>query len=291
VVTYCAGCSHILGRYVTTHHLVDLLFSPDAALAGKAKVTRSPFTYLNRLRLKRYFRKTLPVAVSRERTFMDKTEAGGTKKFITFLALILGVGLAVHFTGAARYLEPERLRSFIEAHGSLAPLIYVVIYSIAPALFLPGLPLTIAGGLLFGPFWGVVYAITGATLGACIAFLISRYLARECVEQKLHDQRWRKLDQQVELHGWKVVAFTRLIPLFPFNLLNYAFGLTKVRFSHYAIATFFCMLPACIAFIVFSSSVPDLLKGKISFTFLLGLVLVGLVSIAPFLYKRYRRDR
>jgi len=155
-------------------------------------------------------------------------------------------------------------------------------------MLLPGLPLTIVGGILFGPFWGVVYTITSATAGACVAFLISRYIARDWIEKKLKGPRWGQLDEGVEKHGWKIVAFTRLIPLFPFNLLNYAFGLTKITFVHYAVTTFICMLPACIAFIVFSSSLLDLIRGKVSPTFIIGLGLIIIVSLIPFFYNRFK---
>jgi uncharacterized membrane protein YdjX (TVP38/TMEM64 family) len=164
----------------------------------------------------------------------------------------------------------------------------MLVYAIAPMLFLPGLPITIAGGVLFGPFWGVVYAITGATIGACLAFLISRHLARDWIERKLSGPGWRRLDEEVYRHGWKVVALTRLIPLFPFNLLNYAFGLTKVKFLHYAAATFVCMLPACIAFIVFSSSLLNVIQGRMSPEFIIGLVLIVLVSTIPIIYRKRR---
>jgi len=95
------------------------------------------------------------------------------------------------------------------------------------------------------------------------------------------------LDEQVESQGWKVVLAARLIPLFPFNLLNYAFGLTRIRFSQYALATFWGMLPACIAYIVFSSSFWDLIKGRVSPAFLLGLLLIIGVSLVPLFYKKY----
>jgi uncharacterized membrane protein YdjX (TVP38/TMEM64 family) len=213
------------------------------------------------------------------------------RKRILLLGVIAATILAFRLTGATRYLDQETLRQWIEGYGGLAPFVYMLTYALAPSLLLPGLPITIAGGVLFGPFWGVVYAITGATIGACIAFLIARYVARDWVERKLRSPRWRRLDEGVEKHGWKVVAFTRLIPLFPFNLLNYAFGLTRIKFLQYTVATFFCMLPACIAFIVFSSSLLDLLKGRISLIFLVGLGLVILVSLIPLLYGRYKKKK
>jgi uncharacterized membrane protein YdjX (TVP38/TMEM64 family) len=170
----------------------------------------------------------------------------------------------------------------------LAPAIYILIYSLAPVLFLPGLPITIVGGIAFGPLWGVVYTITGATIGASLAFLVARYGARDWISAKLTGQKWEKLDSEVAQHGWKVVAFTRLIPAFPFNLLNYAFGLTRISFIPYAVTSFICMLPGCIAFIVFSSSLLGLITGKVSPTALIGIVLIVLVSLIPVLYRKFK---
>ena len=207
------------------------------------------------------------------------------------LALMACAIAAVHAMGLTRYLEQDSLRRLVGGYGALAPVLYMLAYAIAAVLFIPGLPITIAGGILFGPFWGVVYTITGATLGACIAFVTARYAAGAWVRSKLKGPRWKRLDDAVQRHGWKVVAFTRLIPLFPFTLLNYAFGLTRIKFAHYAAATFVCMLPACIAFIVFASSLLDLITGKISPAFLAGLGLITAVSCIPLIYRRYRRNK
>jgi uncharacterized membrane protein YdjX (TVP38/TMEM64 family)/Fe-S oxidoreductase len=287
IITYCAGCSNFLGQSTPTAHILDLLFEPEATLSGTVKVSRTPVTYWNRLRLKSWFKKNVNAPVTRERTFAEnKAGKASIIPRILILMLIVTAIAAVHTTGAARFMDQETLRTWIEGFGIGGPLLYMLIYTIAPALFLPGLPITIAGGIIFGPFWGVIYTITSATMGACLAFLISRYLARHWVERKLRSPRWRKLDEEVSRHGWKVVAFTRLIPLFPFNLLNYAFGLTKIKFWHYAVTTLICMLPACVAFIVFSSSLLDIIRGKFSVTFLVGLLMVVLVSVLPILYQR-----
>ena len=290
IITYCAGCVQALAPHTPASHLLDLLFAPDRTLAGKKKETAAPFTYLNRLRLKKSFKTMKGSAMLRERTFSAGEEQKKKRSWkpLIFLVLLAAAVAGVHLSGAAHYLQEDRLRELISSYGTLAPAIYILIYALAPVLLLPGLPLTIAGGILFGPFWGVVYTITGATLGASLAFLVARYLARDWVTSKLTGPKWAKLDREVEQHGWKVVAFTRLIPAFPFNLLNYAFGLTKVPFSHYALATFFCMLPACVAFIVFSSSLLGLIRGNLSPTALLGIALIVAVSLLPVFYRRYR---
>jgi len=293
IATYCCGCADRLsGKNQKAVHAIDILYESDAALAGKVPVSKAPFTYLNRLRIKNAFKKMTNAAVSRERTY---TASDGKKKGwagrLAILAVLIAAIVAVRMTGATRYIDQETLRQLVAGYGMLAPFIYMLIYTVAPALLLPGLPITIAGGILFGPFWGVVYTITSATIGACIAFLISRYVARGWIEEKLRSPRWRRLDEGVEKHGWKVVAFTRLIPLFPFNLLNYAFGMTKIGFWPYAVTTFICMLPACIAFIVFSSSLLDLIRGKVSATLIIGFALVVLVSLIPFFYRRYQKKK
>ncbi len=213
------------------------------------------------------------------------------KARIQFAILIIFIILSifsVRYFGLGRYLDQEVLRAWIEGFGIWGPLVYILIYSIAPSLMLPGLPITVVGGVLFGPFWGVVYVSTGATIGACIAFLIARHMGREWVESMIKEGRLGELDRAVERQGWKIVAFTRLIPLFPFNFLNYAFGLTKIRFTHYALASFVFMLPGATAYVVFSSSILDLFKGKVSTEFLIGVVLVIIVSALPLIYKRFR---
>ncbi len=287
IATYCAGCVNLLSERADTFHVLDLMFEPEKTMAGKAKVSKAPFTYLNRLQLKNQLKKkqkNLSAGIVRE----NKKNTGLKLVYISLLiAAIAGLKAA----GIQEYLDQEKLSQLIQAKGNFGPLIYMLIYAIAPSLFLPGLPITIAGGVLFGPFWGVIYAITGATTGAGIAFFFSRYICSGFVESKLVGPNWIKLTDSVEKHGWKVVALTRLIPLFPFNLLNYAFGLTRIKFSHYIITTFICMLPVCIAYIVFSSSLPDLLQGNFSGKFFIGIGLIVMVSLIPVIYNKIKQRR
>lgn len=295
-ISYCAGCVQSLSTQTPTSHLVDLLFEPEAALAGRLRGAKAPLTYLNRLRLKHRYQRLPEVAMCRERASRCAPESSASGRpprirALLLLALLVAAVAAVHLTGLAAALRQERLQQLIEGYGMLAPLAYMLIYALAPVLFLPGLPITIAGGLLFGPLWGVVYTMLGATTGAALAFLSARYLARDWVAGKLTGPAWQKLDHEVAEHGWKVVAVTRLIPAFPFNLLNYALGLTKIPFAHYLAATFVCMLPACIAYVVFSSSLLDLLRGSLSPRVYLGVVLVALVSLVPFAARRLRAAR
>lgn len=210
---------------------------------------------------------------------------GSKIKFFLLISFIIAAIVSIKLSGLDQYLDQERLRIWISSYGAWGPIAYIILYSIAPSLMLPGIPITVAGGILFGPIGGTIYTSIGATIGASIAFLISRYLGRDWVEAMLKD-RWKVLDAEVDRQGWKIVAFTRLIPLFPFNMLNYAFGLTRIRFSHYFLASFIFMLPGVVAYIVFSSSLLGLFRGNVSREFVIGLILVVIVSAIPIIYKR-----
>ena len=289
IISYCAGCVDFLRPVASTSHVLDLVFDPHNDLGPEQQSPGSLKRYRNRLQLKKRARKQIQCKTCGDRSMTTSPPTPSRKKRFSQLLLLSGLIAAIvalKMTGAADYLQPEKLRDWIAAAGIWAPAIFMLIYAAAPALFLPGLPLTILGGILFGPVWGVVYTITGATAGACIAFLVARYLGRDWIRAKLTAPRWQKLDEDVARNGWKVVAFTRLIPLFPFNLLNYAFGLTKIRFSHYAVTSFICMLPATIAFISLSSSLGELIKGQISKEFILGILLVVALSLLPLWWKK-----
>lgn len=211
-------------------------------------------------------------------------------KLIIAAAILIIFITTIRLTGLTGYLDKDMLQVWVKGFGVWGPVVYIIIYSITPALFLPGLPVTVAGGLVFGPVYGTLYAIIGATIGASFAFFIARYFARDFVENLLKG-RFKTIDEEVEKRGWVYVAITRLIPLFPFNLLNYAFGLTKIKFLHYAVASFIFMLPATAAYVIFSSSIFDILKGRLSKEVIIGIILIVIVSIIPVLYKRLRNEK
>lgn len=167
-----------------------------------------------------------------------------TVRWLLSLALVSVIGLAVawrdHFDAAA-------LQTWVESAGSAAPLVFIALYAAATVLFLPGSVITLAGGVLFGPVWGTLWSLTGATLGAALAFLIARYLGGDWVAPRA-GQRLSRLNDGVAAEGWRFIAFVRLVPLFPFNLLNYALGLTRIAFMPYVLASALFMLPGALAF-------------------------------------------
>lgn len=211
---------------------------------------------------------------------------GATKKTLLVAALLALMGLAWMFRD---HIRVELLLTQIRALGPWGPLAFILLYGIAPPLFLPGFPLTLAGGVLFGPLWGTLYSLVGATGGATLAFFIARYLASDWVEERTKGLP-KRLKEGVEQEGWRFVAFTRLVPLFPFNLLNYAFGLTKIKPSHYIVTSFFAMLPGAAAYSFIGYAGRESAVGGEGLVFKIGaaLGLLVFVSMLPHLIRRVR---
>jgi len=166
------------------------------------------------------------------------------RRGVILLILLAGIAAAVVLR---EHFSVELLTESVGQLGWLAPLVFIAGYAIATVFFFPGLLFTLAGGVLFGPFYGTLYNLTGATLGATLAFLLARYLAYDWVAQRT-GKRLRQLVEGVENEGWRFVAFVRLVPLFPFNLLNYALGLTKIPLAHYVITSLLFMAPGGAAY-------------------------------------------
>ncbi|HEV8717125.1 MAG TPA: TVP38/TMEM64 family protein [Candidatus Binatia bacterium] len=144
-------------------------------------------------------------------------------------------------------LTAEAVTTWVERSGVWGPAVFIAIYTLAPTLFLPGSVLTLAGGALFGPFTGALLSLIGATVGATLAFLIARYLAADWVERRVPG-RLQDIKEGVEREGWRFVAFVRLVPLFPFTLLNYALGLTRLSVQTFAVTSCITMAPGALAY-------------------------------------------
>ena len=186
-------------------------------------------------------------------------------------------------------LDVQQIQEWIDQAGFLAPLLFMVLYALATVSFFPGSVLTLLGGALFGPVLGTFYNLTGATLGALLAFLIARYLASDWVEQKTTG-RARTLVKGVEAEGWRFVAFVRLVPLFPFNLLNYLLGLTRIPFLQYVIASYVFMLPGAIAYTYLGYAGREVAAGSEGLI-QKGLIAMALLAVAGFLPRLVSRLR
>jgi len=205
---------------------------------------------------------------------------------VLFVALVAAISLAYVFR---HQLNVAVLENWINSAGALGPLLYMAIYVVATVLFLPGAVITLAGGALFGPLWGTLYSLTGATAGATVAFLIARYLASEWVHRRAGG--WTKqLIEGVEKEGWRFVAFVRLVPLFPFNLLNYALGLTRIGLLAYVVGSYVFMLPGALAYTYLGYAGREAVVGGEGLIQkgLIALALLAVVAFLPGLIKRLR---
>lgn len=162
------------------------------------------------------------------------------------LILALAAGLVLAFANRQQFSQ-EALQLWLASAGWWAPVLFIALYAAGTVLFLPGSVLTLAAGALFGILPGALYSLAGATLGAVLAFLVARHLAGNWVAQKTGG-RLKQLIEGVEAEGWHFVAFVRLVPLFPFNVVNYALGLTRIPLGAYALASAVCMLPGALAY-------------------------------------------
>ncbi|MBD1936309.1 TVP38/TMEM64 family protein [Microcoleus sp. FACHB-68] len=178
-------------------------------------------------------------------------------KIILASVFVAGLIFATQYLGVRERLLDAL--EWIRGFGIWGAGIFIIIYILATVLFLPGSILTLGAGAIFGVFWGSVWVSIAATLGATAAFLVGRYLARGWVEQQIAgNEKFKAIDEAVAGEGWKIVWLTRLSPIFPFNLLNYAFGVTQVSLKDYFLASWIGMMPGTVMYVYLGSVAKDL---------------------------------
>jgi len=219
---------------------------------------------------------------------------GWVRPVIVLLLVAAGI-LAARAFGLGDLIRLEnvaRLKQGIEGYGALAPAVYIAGYILAVVFFVPGLPITVLGGVAFGPLWGTFYVWIAATIGAGLAFLVARYGVRSTVERWVQaSPRIAKMDGQVARHGWRIVMLTRLVPIFPFNLQNYAYGITRIGFWPYAITSSICMLPGTAAFTFAGGALSDGrgdVRRTLAYLAIAGVLLVLISLIPRWLQRRSR---
>lgn len=200
-------------------------------------------------------------------------------KTILFVLVIIALILLSRFLALGERLG--QLRDWIKSTGFLGPGVFILIYAVATVAAVPGSAMTVAAGSMFGSVLGVIIVSIASTLGAGLAFFAARYFARETVERWLSKkEKFHKLDVLTEKHGAIIVAITRLIPLFPYTLLNYGFGLTKVHFKTYVFWSWLCMIPGTVMYVVGADAVTKgLAQGKIPWL-LVGIFIVVIILLA-----------
>ena len=210
------------------------------------------------------------------------------KKLIITLIAVAIAAYAVHHFGLAKYFSRENLdilQNWIKDFGIMAPIIYIGLWIAACIFFLPGLPVAILGGLVFDPMLAIIYASLGSTLGATAAFLIGRYAARDLVEGwKQKNKHVQKIDDGVKKNGWRMLLLTRSVPVFPFNLQNYVYGLTDISLPMYFFVSWITMIPGTVAYVLMASA---LASGESPMQILIYIAIAGVLIVLLSLIPKF----
>lgn len=209
------------------------------------------------------------------------------KALIPVVIIAAAVILVVFFGGRE---QVAALRDWIGSLGPWAPTVFVALFVAASVLALPGIALTVIAGIIFGSVLGVILVIIGSTLGAALAFLVSRYFMRDAVERLMKaNDKFDRLNALIQEHGPMVIIFVRILPIFPYNVVNYGFGLSRIPFRTYLFWSWLSMTPTTIVYVVGTDAlVMSLIKGSISW----GLVAVFVVSsVILLLVIRFMRKK
>jgi len=204
-------------------------------------------------------------------------------KFLILFFLVLTI-LFVFLLGSKLGINIKNIINFISHQGILAPVIFLLVYTIGPVFFMPITPLSATAGVLFGPLWGTVFSVIGATSGACATFFVSRYLLRDFICKKESSQI-TFVQNRIEKDGWKFVMLARITPIFPFNIQNYLFGVTKIRFITYLWASALSLIPGTFVYVYIGSTGKSALSGDTDtiYKIILAFVLLFIFSITPYI--------
>jgi uncharacterized membrane protein YdjX (TVP38/TMEM64 family) len=176
--------------------------------------------------------------------------------------LAIGAAVVAALIGLAKQFDIQALLQaalvWVDSLGAWGAIAFIALYSVATVLFIPGSLLTLGGGAVFGLVLGSIWVFLGAAIGATLAFLIGRYLARGWVAKRIEgNAKFQAIDRAIARQGFKIVALTRLSPVFPFNLLNYGLGVTQVSLKDYILG-FIGMIPGTVMYVYIGSLVGSL---------------------------------
>ena len=211
-----------------------------------------------------------------------------------FLAFIILAISLIRFTPIKNYLTAQALGDFLETAGYLAPVLFMLIYTVGVCVFLPGTLLTGLGAAIFGAYWGFLYVWIGAMLGASAAFFIGRTLGREFAASLIGD-RLKKYDDAIERNGFATVLYLRLV-YFPFTPMNFGMGLTKVHFRDYFFGTGLGIIVGTFIFTFFIGTLKDVwvsgnLGELISFKVFFSIGLFIFSFFIPKIIKRVKGEK
>ena len=219
---------------------------------------------------------------------MDKKILKNLVKFLFGILIVIGIWWLIKCQCVnLKTITPAAIRDYIQGFGSLAAVIYIIAYALNTISILPPIAaLSLAAGLAFGPVWGAIYLMSGAMIGTSSTFFISRFFGRNIVERLLKG-RFKNLDELLEKRGFQTIIFFRVIPLAPYEVLNYIGGLSKIKFKDYFFATFLGLIPGVIIATFFGGTLGEVegLKDLFSPKFITALAALILIILIPVIYK------
>ena len=207
------------------------------------------------------------------------------------IILLVLAGVAATAWGFTLGLTAEALAARIDGLGLWAPVGFVALYAVATVALVPGGIFDLVGGALFGPYLGSAVNLLGGTLGAALAFLFARYLARDWAQAKA-GPRLQGIMRSVDEEDWRFVAFVRLVPVIPYNIANYLLGVTRIPFPRYVFTTLVFMTPSTVAYTWIGHAGRQAIAGdteNIKYA-LIALALIALVLLVPRFYKKLRSN-
>lgn len=213
-------------------------------------------------------------------------------KIIIALLVLAGLGALLVKTGAIEYMKDrQKLEALILSLGMWAPLAYIAIYATITITCISVLPVTLVGGIVFGPIMGTIYTAIGASFGLSLAFLIARYIARKPIEEKFgKSEAFKKINEGVKNEGWFILATTRLLPVFPFGIQNYVYGLTPISFVQYAVLSTLFILPGTSVFVILAGAVASGdTKTAIKYSIIASLIFFALTLVTKFIAKKSKK--
>jgi uncharacterized membrane protein YdjX (TVP38/TMEM64 family) len=206
--------------------------------------------------------------------------------FLLTIFCIIVTGIAVYLLGG---INPVQLQTWLNQAGIWAPIIYIIIYTIATVLVLPSTALNLTGGAIFGPWLGTLWTSVAAVIAAVVAFAFTRTVGREIITQKLAG-RWQSMDAEMRQGGLFYMFAIRLLPIIPYGLVNFAAGLTSIRFRDYFIGTILGTVPGVLPFVMLGSSGLQAMKTGNILPLVGSLALIGLLVFGATWYRRRRQS-
>lgn len=198
---------------------------------------------------------------------------------------IVVTAIGVYLIGG---IDQQQLQAWLKQMGIWAPIIYIVLYTVGTILILPSTPLNLSGGALFGVWMGTLWTTVAAILAAVVAFAFTRTIGREFIAQKLAG-RWEAIDAEMRQGGLFYMFAIRLLPIIPYGIVNFAAGLTSIRFRDYFIGTMLGTVPGILPFVMMGSGLTALSSGNV-YPLVFALALIGaLVGVATW-YRRRRQS-